>query len=71
MSARRVSLRRGMVAVIAMLATALEQKNHAVIEGLKRMIVSIDATLDGDQRSHLLRRLDGYIDQVEILEKQP
>ena len=49
---------------------ALEKKNRAVIEGIKHMIVSIDATLDENQRSHLLHRLDGYIDQVEILRKQ-
>lgn len=46
---------------------SLERRNQAMIEGIKRLIVSVDATLDERQRKFLLWRLTNYIDQIEML----
>jgi len=47
----------------------LERANQATIEGIKHIIVAVDATLDERQRNFLLWRLDGYIDEIDILRR--
>ena len=48
----------------------LENKSLEIIERIKSMIVSVDATLDQEQRRFLLWRLDGYLEQVDALTGQ-
>ena len=49
---------------------SLERRNQATIEGIKHLIVSVDATLDEGQRRFLLWRLGNYLDQIEKLKEK-
>lgn len=45
----------------------LKRMNDRALDGIKRLIVSVDATLDATQRTFLLWRLQNYIEELDAL----